>query len=61
MSKLIGRIAGVKKRGTALIVALQLTALTLLSLVCFVWQQPDYRGSRSSGRLPNERGPTDGI
>jgi len=34
MSKIIRR--SVKKRGTALIVALQLTALTLISLVSFV-------------------------
>jgi len=36
MSKLIRRTVGIKKRGTALIVVLQLTALTLLSLVSFV-------------------------
>ena len=36
MSKLIRRTIGIKKRGTALIVALQLTFITLLSLVSFV-------------------------
>src|SRR5437667_4178275 len=36
MSKLIRRATGMKKRGSALIVALQLTALTFLSVVSFV-------------------------
>jgi len=36
MSKLIRRTIGIKKRGTALIVALQLTFITLLSLVSFI-------------------------
>jgi hypothetical protein len=54
MSKLIRRTVASKKRGTALIVALQLTALTLLSLVSFVGgpqqqQPPDApAGSQSS-------------
>jgi hypothetical protein len=52
MSKLIRRTVGSKKRCTALIVAVQLTALTLLSLVSFVSSS----SSQCSGRLTNERG-----
>src|SRR5438093_5729077 len=46
MSKLIRRTTGIKKRGTALIVAVQLTALTLLSLVSFV------SGPQQSAKAP---------
>ena len=52
MSKLIRHT---QKRGTALFVALSLTALTLLSLVSFVGS-PQQSANKDSGRLTSERG-----
>src|SRR6266581_1376852 len=62
MSKLVRRTAGMKKRGTALIVALQLTALTLLSLVSFVSGPPqsaNQPSSRGRGATASQDAPAD--
>ena len=59
MSKLIRRTIDIKKRGTALIVALQLTFITLLSLVSFVGgpqQKQQKQSAHFCGRLASERG-----
>src|SRR5881398_1172606 len=53
MSKLIRRT--VKKRGTALIVALQLTALTVLSLISFVG------GPQQSAQAPADSQPSAAV